>query len=90
MLICPDLPELIEWLMPQIHEEAYVIDAASLLVRHVSRGTAVPARDSMAFDELLDARGKARLTHFLLSPASEPMTGALIDQEQWAIGPRDA
>ena len=65
MLICPDLPELIEWLMPQIHEEAYVIDAASLLVRHVSRGTAVPARDSMAFDELLDARGKARLTHFL-------------------------
>ena len=65
MLICPDLPELIEWLMPQIHEEAYVIDAASLLVRHVSRGTAASTRDSMAFDELLDARGKARLKHFL-------------------------
>jgi NAD(P)-dependent dehydrogenase (short-subunit alcohol dehydrogenase family) len=42
------------------------------------------------FGRLLVAEDVARLTHFLLSPASEPMTGALIDQEQSAIGPRDA
>lgn len=42
------------------------------------------------FGRLLTPEDVARLTHFLLSPASEPMTGALIDQEQWAIGPRDA
>jgi len=42
------------------------------------------------FGRLLLPQDAARLTLFLLSPASEPMTGALIDQEQWAIGPRDA
>lgn len=42
------------------------------------------------FGRLLLPEDVARLTHFLLSPASEPMTGALIDQEQWAVGPRDA
>ena len=42
------------------------------------------------FGRLLSPEDVARLTHFLLSPASEPMTGSLIDQEQWAIGPRDA
>ena len=42
------------------------------------------------FGRLLAAEDVARLTHFLLSPASEPMTGALIDQEQSAVGPRDA
>lgn len=42
------------------------------------------------FGRLLSPEDVARLTHFLLSPASEPMTGALIDQEQWAFGPRDA
>jgi NAD(P)-dependent dehydrogenase (short-subunit alcohol dehydrogenase family) len=42
------------------------------------------------FGRLLSPEDVARLTHFLLSPASEPMTGALIDQEQWAVGPRDA
>ena len=42
------------------------------------------------FGRLLSPQDVARLTHFLLSPASEPMTGALIDQEQWAVGPRDA
>lgn len=42
------------------------------------------------FGRLLTPEDVARLTHFLLSPASEPMTGALIDQEQSAIGPRDA
>ena len=42
------------------------------------------------FGRLLSPEDVARLTHFLLSPASEPMTGALIDQEQSAVGPRDA
>jgi NAD(P)-dependent dehydrogenase (short-subunit alcohol dehydrogenase family) len=42
------------------------------------------------FGRLLVAEDVARLTHFLLSPASEPMTGALIDQEQAVVGPRDA
>jgi NAD(P)-dependent dehydrogenase (short-subunit alcohol dehydrogenase family) len=42
------------------------------------------------FGRLLSPEDVARLTHFLLSPASEPMTGAVIDQEQWAVGPRDA
>lgn len=42
------------------------------------------------FGRLLAADDVARLAHFLLSPASEPMTGSLIDQEQSAVGPRDA
>lgn len=42
------------------------------------------------FGRLLTPEDVARLTHFLLSPASEPMTGALIDQEQAVVGPRDA
>lgn len=42
------------------------------------------------FGRLLEPEDVARLTHFLLSPASEPMTGSVIDQEQSAIGPRDA
>ena len=42
------------------------------------------------FGRLLVADDVARLAHFLLSPASAPMTGSLIDQEQSAIGPRDA
>lgn len=42
------------------------------------------------FGRLLTPEDVARLAHFLLSPASEPMTGALIDQEQSAVGPRDA
>ncbi|MDQ2634607.1 MAG: SDR family oxidoreductase [Pseudomonadota bacterium] len=41
------------------------------------------------FGRLLSPEDVARLTLFLLSPASEPMTGSLIDQEQWAVGPRD-
>lgn len=42
------------------------------------------------FGRLLVAEDVARLAHFLLSHASEPMTGTLVDQEQSAIGPRDA
>jgi NAD(P)-dependent dehydrogenase (short-subunit alcohol dehydrogenase family) len=46
--------------------------------------------EQQPFGRLLSPDDVARLAHFLLSPASEPMTGALIDQEQWAMGPRDA
>jgi NAD(P)-dependent dehydrogenase (short-subunit alcohol dehydrogenase family) len=41
------------------------------------------------FGRLLKPDDIARLATFLLSDASIPMTGGLIDQEQSAIGPRD-
>jgi NAD(P)-dependent dehydrogenase (short-subunit alcohol dehydrogenase family) len=41
------------------------------------------------FGRLLKPDDIARLTTFLLSDASIPMTGALIDQEQSVMGPRD-
>lgn len=47
------------------------------------------AASRMPFGRLLDADDVARLTTFLLSDASVPMTGALIDQEQSVVGPRD-
>ena len=50
----------------------------------------LPLRTERLTLRLLTPEDVARLTHFLLSPASEPMTGALIDQEQSAVGPRDA
>lgn len=69
MLICPDLPELIEWLMPQIQEEAYAVDATSLQVRHASKASAAALTlahgAAVAFDRMLDARGKAKLRDFL-------------------------
>lgn len=69
MLICPDLPELLKWLMPRSHEEIYVVDAASLLIRRASSGTAAAlALDrghTPAFGPLLDKRDKARLREFL-------------------------
>lgn len=40
------------------------------------------------FGRLLSAEEVANLTLFLLSDASGPMTGALIDQEQWVVGSR--
>jgi NAD(P)-dependent dehydrogenase (short-subunit alcohol dehydrogenase family) len=43
----------------------------------------------MPFGRLLSPDDVARLTVFLLSDASAPMTGALIDQEQSVVGPRD-
>jgi NAD(P)-dependent dehydrogenase (short-subunit alcohol dehydrogenase family) len=42
------------------------------------------------FGRLLAAEDVARLSTFLLSDASVPMTGALIDQEQWVVGAKDA
>jgi NAD(P)-dependent dehydrogenase (short-subunit alcohol dehydrogenase family) len=38
------------------------------------------------FGRLLTAQDVGRLALYLLSPESEPMTGALIDQEQFVIG----
>jgi NAD(P)-dependent dehydrogenase (short-subunit alcohol dehydrogenase family) len=44
------------------------------------------ANASQPFGRLLAADEVANLAIFLLSDASGPMTGALIDQEQWVIG----
>jgi NAD(P)-dependent dehydrogenase (short-subunit alcohol dehydrogenase family) len=41
------------------------------------------------FGRLLDPDDVARLVLFLLSDCSSPMTGAIIDQEQWVVGARD-
>jgi NAD(P)-dependent dehydrogenase (short-subunit alcohol dehydrogenase family) len=41
------------------------------------------------FGRLLDPDDVARLVLFLLSDCSAPMTGAIIDQEQWVVGARD-
>lgn len=44
------------------------------------------ANAGQPFGRLLSAQEVANLAVFLLSDASGPMTGALIDQEQWVIG----
>lgn len=44
------------------------------------------ANASQPFGRLLAADEVANLAVFLLSDASGPMTGALIDQEQWVVG----
>jgi NAD(P)-dependent dehydrogenase (short-subunit alcohol dehydrogenase family) len=41
------------------------------------------------FGHLLAPDDVARLALFLLSDCSAPMTGAIIDQEQWVVGSRD-
>ncbi len=41
------------------------------------------------FGRLLIPQDIASLAVFLISPAPGPMTGAVIDQEQWVVGPRD-
>lgn len=41
------------------------------------------------FGRLLEPDDVARLVLFLLSDCSFPMTGAIIDQEQWVVGARD-
>lgn len=47
------------------------------------------AEQAQPFGRLLNADDVARLAVFLLSDASMPMTGALVDQEQWVMGPKD-
>jgi NAD(P)-dependent dehydrogenase (short-subunit alcohol dehydrogenase family) len=44
---------------------------------------------SQPFGRLLDPDDVARFALFLLSECSAPMTGAIIDQEQWVVGGRD-
>jgi len=52
-------------------------------------GWLADAEAKAPFGRLLKPDDIARLTTFLLSDASSPMTGALIDQEQNVMGPRD-
>lgn len=47
------------------------------------------ASAAQPFGRLLQASEVANLAVFLLSEASGPMTGALIDQEQWVAGSRE-
>ena len=47
------------------------------------------ANASQPFGRLLVPDDVARLAIFLLSEQSFPMTGSLIDQEQWVLGARD-
>ena len=47
------------------------------------------ANASQPFGRLLVPEDIARLAIFLLSKQSFPMTGSLIDQEQWVVGARD-
>jgi len=46
------------------------------------------AKAAQPFGRLIQPQDVANLTVFLLSDASGPMTGALIDQEQWVAGSR--
>ena len=54
----------------------------------LGEGWLAEASAAQPFKRLLSAREVAALTVFLLSEASGPMTGALIDQEQWVAGAR--
>ena len=46
------------------------------------------AAAAQPFGRLLNAEDAARLALFLLSDEAGPMTGALVDQEQWVVGSR--
>ena len=48
-------------------------------------GSTPPAR-AAPFGRLFAPEEVANLAVFLLSDAAGPMTGALIDQEQWVVG----
>lgn len=52
-------------------------------------GWLAAAEAKAPFGRLLKPDDIARMTIFLLSDASSPMTGAIIDQEQNVMGPRD-
>ena len=51
-----------------------------------ARAGSKQAEASLPFGRLLAAEEVANLAVFLLSDAAGPMTGALIDQEQWVVG----
>ena len=44
------------------------------------------AEKTLPFGRLLSPEDVANLAIFLLSDAGGPMTGALVDQEQWVVG----
>ena len=48
------------------------------------------AQRSRPFGRLFNAADVANLAVFLLSDAGGPMTGAVIDQEQWVVGAHSA
>jgi NAD(P)-dependent dehydrogenase (short-subunit alcohol dehydrogenase family) len=54
----------------------------------LGEGWLAKAAAQQPFGRLLQAEEIARLAVFLLSDAAGPMTGALIDQEQWVAGSR--
>ena len=51
-------------------------------------GWLADAEASQPFGKLIQPEEVARLALFLLSDAGGPMTGALVDQEQWVYGAR--
>jgi NAD(P)-dependent dehydrogenase (short-subunit alcohol dehydrogenase family) len=51
-------------------------------------GWLAEAEASQPFGKLVQPEEVARLALFLLSDAGGPMTGALVDQEQWVTGSR--
>ena len=44
------------------------------------------AEAALPFGRMVSVEEVANLAVFLLSDASGPMTGALVDQEQWVVG----
>jgi len=66
------------------------VDTPAERVMHESLGRPpewLPTRSAeQPFGRLLEADDVARLATFLATDASYPMTGALVDQEQWATG----
>ena len=54
----------------------------------LGEGWLAKASAEQPFGRLLQAEDIARLAVFLLSDAAGPMTGALVDQEQWVAGSR--
>jgi enoyl-[acyl-carrier-protein] reductase (NADH) len=49
-------------------------------------GWIAEAEATLPFGRMLAVDEVANLAVFLLSDASGPMTGALVDQEQWVLG----
>jgi NAD(P)-dependent dehydrogenase (short-subunit alcohol dehydrogenase family) len=54
----------------------------------LGEGWLAKAEAEQPFGRLIEPQDVARLVTFLLSDAAGPMTGALIDQEQWVAGSR--
>ena len=59
---------------------------AALQAREAGPGWIEAANRAAPFGRLFAPEEVANLALFLLSDAAGPMTGALVDQEQWAVG----